>query len=359
MDVLMYYELFSFYILTWIITNLLLSLYSVSNNTVIGKPKRFYSSGCKLSECTSPSIEPWFITGFADAEGCFTFTLSKTTQNKIGWESGIYFIINLHERDKHLLSQIKAYFGDVGTIGKARDNCCAFKVRSLNSIITKVIPHFDKYPLVTNKRFDYLLWREIAMKMQRGEHLTVEGLQSIVNIRASLNKGLRPSLQEAFPNSTPVLRDSFLISSATPPLGDVCAKLHPQWVAGFISGEGSFTVDVRKSVGYKIGERVSLGFRFNQHIRDESLIRSFVDYFGCGSYFSYKDYAEYKCQAFQCNYDIIIPFFQKYHVLGVKSQDFSDWCKIADIIKTQAHLTEEGLSRIKEIKARMNKGRKP
>lgn len=44
------------------------------------------------------------------------------------------------------------------------------------------------------------------MIMKRGEHLTVEGIQAIVNIRATLNKGLTPVLKEAFPNCIPVLR---------------------------------------------------------------------------------------------------------------------------------------------------------
>ena len=37
------------------------------------------------------------------------------------------------------------------------------------------------------------------MIMQRGEHLTIEGLQKIVNIRASLNKGLTTVLENRFP----------------------------------------------------------------------------------------------------------------------------------------------------------------
>jgi hypothetical protein len=44
------------------------------------------------------------------------------------------------------------------------------------------------------------------MIMQRGEHLTIEGIQKIVNIRASLNKGrASPAtvLKTAFPNSIP------------------------------------------------------------------------------------------------------------------------------------------------------------
>lgn len=65
-------------------------------------------------------------------------------------------MINLHERDENLLNLIKKYFGDAGTLGKSR-GCSILKVRSLNSIVTKIIPHFDKYPLATDKLADYLL----------------------------------------------------------------------------------------------------------------------------------------------------------------------------------------------------------
>ena len=64
----------------------------------------------------------------------------------------------------------------------------------------------DKYPLKTKKLADYLLFRDAAMMMKRGEHLTFEGLQKIINIRASLNKGLTPSLKEAFPYTIAVER---------------------------------------------------------------------------------------------------------------------------------------------------------
>jgi len=42
--------------------------------------------------------------------------------------------------------------------------------------------------------------------MGRQEHLTPEGLLKIVNIKASMNKGLSEELQDAFPNVVPVLR---------------------------------------------------------------------------------------------------------------------------------------------------------
>jgi hypothetical protein len=42
--------------------------------------------------------------------------------------------------------------------------------------------------------------------MSRKEHLTPEGLLKIVNIKASMNKGLSEKLQDVFPNVVPVLR---------------------------------------------------------------------------------------------------------------------------------------------------------
>ena len=56
--------------------------------------------------------------------------------------------------------------------------------------------------------------------------------------------------------------------------------------------------------------------------------------------------------------NLIIPFFKKYPVLGIKENDFSDWCKVAKLMNDGQHLTNEGLNLIRTIKEGMNKGRK-
>jgi hypothetical protein len=45
-------------------------------------------------------------------------------------------------------------------------------------------------------------------------------------------------------------------------------------------------------------------------------------------------------------------------LVGVKLLDYQDWCEISQIIKDGGHLTVEGLNKIKDIKFRMNTGRK-
>lgn len=293
-------------------------------------------------------IDPNWITGFTDAEGCFLLIVRKSLKYKLGWQIEANFTINLHARDKDLLHFIQAYFGEVGRINKERNKCCDFTIGSLDEIITRVLPHFDKYPLNTKKYSDYLLFKKAVLIMKQGGHLTVEGLQSIINIRASINRGLTPLLLAAFPNSIPCLK---------PTKENNLFKLQSQWVAGFVSGDGSFKTSVRESKLQKLGGRVSLIFVITQHIRDELLLKSFKDFFNCGQTYSYKDYIEYRCQSFKDIDKSIIPFFHKYPILGIKSKDFEDWVKIANIIKFGVHLTPEGFNKICKIRLSMNRNR--
>lgn len=83
---------------------------------------------------------------------------------------------------------------------------CAFKVSSIKQIVDVIIPHMDKYPLVTQKRADYNIWKDIIAVVVKNKPLSEVDLQSIVNFRASLNLGLSEVLEAAFPNTKPVTK---------------------------------------------------------------------------------------------------------------------------------------------------------
>jgi hypothetical protein len=55
--------------------------------------------------------------------------------------------------------------------------------------------------------------------------------------------------------------------------------------------------------------------------------------------------------------NIIIPFFEKYPIHGVKYFDFLDWCKIQKLMIKNLHRTEEGLELINKIRGGMNRSR--
>nr|QYB19419.1 LAGLIDADG endonuclease [Monilinia fructicola]QYB19480.1 LAGLIDADG endonuclease [Monilinia fructicola]QYB19542.1 LAGLIDADG endonuclease [Monilinia fructicola]QYB19604.1 LAGLIDADG endonuclease [Monilinia fructicola]QYB19667.1 LAGLIDADG endonuclease [Monilinia fructicola] len=296
-------------------------------------------------------LSPWFISGFTDAEGTFGINFNLKSTTKLGVTAIPLFQIGLHLKDELLLNNIREYFGEIGTLVYNKDkDVIFFKVQSLKQILTVIIPHFDKYPLITQKRADYLLFREIVLKMEAKEHLNMDGLQGIASIRASLNLGGMEGLITVFPNIVPVVR----------PIIDNPRIPDPEWVVGFVSGEGCFTIGIWKTPTNRLGVRVSLRFIITQHSRDEKLMRSFIEYFGCGNYNLKGDQnaGEYVVGKFSHLSLKIVPFFNKYRILGVKSLDFKDWSQAIELMKADKHLTEEGLARIVCIKEGMNKVRK-
>ena len=53
-------------------------------------------------------------------------------------------------------------------------------------------------------------------------------------------------------------------------------------MAGFVSGDGSFYLTLRKNEEFKIGYRVEIGFQITQHLRDAQLMEKFTYYFQSG-----------------------------------------------------------------------------
>ncbi len=66
-----------------------------------------------------------------------------------------------------------------------------------------VIKFLDKHPLITKKHADYLLFKLAINLVLNKEHLTVEGLNKIVAIKASMNRSLSSGIEAAFPNIVP------------------------------------------------------------------------------------------------------------------------------------------------------------
>jgi len=61
-----------------------------------------------------------------------------------------------------------------------------FRAESVKDL-SKIIKHFDAYPLITQKQADYLLFKEVLNLINRKEHLTMEGLKKIISIKSSMS----------------------------------------------------------------------------------------------------------------------------------------------------------------------------
>jgi hypothetical protein len=97
-------------------------------------------------------LNPWYVTGFCDAESCFKVVVFKSKTVKLGWAVRVEFAIELHLKDKALLEQIQCFFDGVGTIRNiAVRGTVVYTVTKIKDIITVIVPHFLKNPLLTQK----------------------------------------------------------------------------------------------------------------------------------------------------------------------------------------------------------------
>jgi hypothetical protein len=113
------------------------------------------------------------------------------------------FQIGLHKKDLDLLKKIKAFF-DVGEIYH-KEKSCNYVVQNLRSL-NLIVNHFERYPLLTKKCEDFILFSRIVTLVNKKEHLTLSGLHEIISIKASMNLGLSADMKTYFPNITPVIR---------------------------------------------------------------------------------------------------------------------------------------------------------
>lgn len=180
-------------------------------------------------------------------------------------------------------------------------------------------------------------------------HLTVEGLNLIVNIKASMNLGLSEMLKSEFAGYTPVER---------PVINSDNVILDLYLISGFVSAEGCFYVRI-PSTNSKLGYRVQLWFRITQHSRDLRLMGKIVEYLGSGKIYKYsgKSAVSLIIVYFTDITNVIVPFFNKNPVIGIKLYDYLDRYKIHSLMINRAHLTAEGINSIWEIKYCMNRGR--
>jgi hypothetical protein len=128
-------------------------------------------------------------------------------------------------------------------------------------------------------------------------------------------------------------------------------------LAGFSSGEGCFYIKITKSKTTKLGETVQLNFNITQHSRDEILMKSLVEYFGCGKVYLYPEKVSFNISSLSELSSKLVPFFEKYSIRGIKFLDYMDFLKVLRLMEEKIHLTSEGLDLIREIKLGMNRNR--
>ena len=135
------------------------------------------------------------------------------------------------------------------------------------------------------------------------------------------------------------------------------AKLTPDWIAGFVDGEGCFHVGINKHPDMKFGYQILPEFTVVQHKRDIQLLHQFRSTIGCGVVRrNHGDRFCFRVRSLNNLAEVIVPFFEKHRLKSKKGIEFRKFAKVVRLMVRGDHLTEDGFNRICQIASSMNRG---
>jgi LAGLIDADG endonuclease len=133
-------------------------------------------------------LDAGWVTGFVDGEGCFHVGVNPHPDLRAGAQVLPEFTVVQHERDVQLLHALKAFFG-CGVVRRNHGDRMAYRVRSKEHLLDRIVPFFVQHPLKSSKRRDFIVFRRILLKMEAGEHLRPAGVEAIRALAKQMNRG--------------------------------------------------------------------------------------------------------------------------------------------------------------------------
>ena len=131
-------------------------------------------------------LEAQWVVGFVDGEGCFHVGVNAHPEMSAGHQVLPEFTVVQHERDIQILYALKAFFG-CGVVRRNHGDRMAYRVRSKEHLLRKILPFFMAHPLKTKKNIDFLKFRDVLLLMEHDRHLTPEGVDAIRAIASEMH----------------------------------------------------------------------------------------------------------------------------------------------------------------------------
>lgn len=255
-------------------------------------------------------------------------------------------MIVLHLDDIATLNYIKKELGDIGIVRKNNKYYNAeYVIWNFNDIYKYIVPLFNKYQLLTNKKHDFLLF--------------AKAVQLKYNVNVKRNKGIKISESEYEEflsiKSNMFHKDKLLDSNNTNII------ISPYWLLGFVEGEGTF--------GYKYTVPY---FQIAQNARNENIMNkidlylsqlvknnsSDLKYFNMTKVVNKKtNVLSYTIQDVEILHKYIVPFFSSLKFKSRKELDYKMWVLAMNIRMKGYHLTKEGKTVLLKIAKGTNKYR--
>ena len=134
-------------------------------------------------------------------------------------------------------------------------------------------------------------------------------------------------------------------------------KLDPQYVAGFIDGEGSFSISIGKHKTLRRGFEVRPEFEIELRKDDQEILERILVTIGIGRIYdcSYERYgwyphAKYKITSIWDLKEYLFPFLDKNPLLAKKRKSYLLFKQIVFMVCAKKHLSDKGFDKIVKLR---------
>jgi len=140
-----------------------------------------------------------WVIGFVDGEGCFSigFVRQPNRAGRTGYRTGYQvaheFAVTQGAQSVTCLQELREFFG-VGQIvpnrryDNHREHLYRYVVRKRADLIERIIPFFRRHPMHSSKQRNFEKFARCVELIDRGVHLSNEGLIRIAEIAQTMNR---------------------------------------------------------------------------------------------------------------------------------------------------------------------------
>jgi len=123
------------------------------------------------------ALDPEYVTGLAEGEGCFCVSFALRPKLRTGLEVRPSFSLSLNEKDRDLLERLQAFF-ECGSIRRSEaDRTFKYEARSAYELTHRITPHFECFPLRGAKAKSFEGFSQVCRMIEQGDHLSVKAWQ--------------------------------------------------------------------------------------------------------------------------------------------------------------------------------------
>jgi hypothetical protein len=125
------------------------------------------------------SLTTEWVVGFVDGEGCFHIGFRRHPGLRTGIQVLPEFVVTQHASDVQILHALKAFWGCGVVRRQTPHGVMCYRVRNITHLRERIVPFFEAHSLKTRKKLAFLRFRQVLRRMERGDHLTPDGVRAL------------------------------------------------------------------------------------------------------------------------------------------------------------------------------------